>query len=408
MSKESGKSTRGKYVVEAVTKALDVLEALEGSDVELTLTEVASYVQLSPSSTFRLLHTLEQRGWVERTGRSKKFRRVRQGRLYKIAWAMLSSQFSFSLDVTRGIQEIAARHGVHLSITDNCLNADVAILNAQMLVKEKADVVIQCQAHERVAPIIAHLFAEADIPCIAVDIPQPGAVYFGANNYEAGLIAGRALGTYAAQHWQARIDKLLLLELPQAGPMPQARMTGTLMGVREILGSLPESAIVHLSCKATFQDSLQVTLAALENVPQSSHLLIGAINDPSAVGAVRALEASARVSRSAVVGQNCTLEARVEMRKPNSCLIGSVAYFPEKYGEQIIPLALRLASRLAVPTAVYVEHRFLSRANVNNFYPSDPEDLLLDGDINRELPNEAHLSLGSESWSGFHTVKSSF
>ena len=39
------------------------------------------------------------------------------------------------------------------------------------------------------APAIASKYFEAKLPMIAIDIPHPGATYFGANNYEAGLIA---------------------------------------------------------------------------------------------------------------------------------------------------------------------------------------------------------------------------
>ena len=46
---------------------------------------------------------------------------------------------------------------------------------------------------ERTIARLADLI-EANIPVIAIDIPHPGATYFGANNYQAGLIGGRALG----------------------------------------------------------------------------------------------------------------------------------------------------------------------------------------------------------------------
>ena len=41
------------------------------------------------------------------------------------------------------------------------------------------------------SPLLAHMFAEARIPTMAIDIPQPGAVYYGVDNYRAGLMAGR-------------------------------------------------------------------------------------------------------------------------------------------------------------------------------------------------------------------------
>jgi len=41
--------------------------------------------------------------------------------------------------------------------------------------------------------VVASRFQDAHIPFIAVDIPHPGAVFFGGNNYLAGRIGGRAL-----------------------------------------------------------------------------------------------------------------------------------------------------------------------------------------------------------------------
>ena len=43
-------------------------------------------------------------------------------------------------------------------------------------------------------------------------------------------------------------------------------------------------------------------------------------------------------------------------------IIGSTAYWPEQYGERIIPLALRILRGEPVPPAVYMEHTFVSAA----------------------------------------------
>lgn len=59
------RTTTGKYVVEAVIKALDVLEVFETSET-LSLNEISKRVGLNKSRTFRLLHTLAERGYVER------------------------------------------------------------------------------------------------------------------------------------------------------------------------------------------------------------------------------------------------------------------------------------------------------------------------------------------------------
>ena len=55
-----------RYVVQAVDRALDVLEAFHGNE-ETSLNAISKRVGLNKSRTFRLLCTLSRRGYVERT-----------------------------------------------------------------------------------------------------------------------------------------------------------------------------------------------------------------------------------------------------------------------------------------------------------------------------------------------------
>ena len=55
-----------RYTVEAVSKALDVLEVFHSSE-ELTLAEISERLGLNKSRVFRLLHTLVERGYVDKT-----------------------------------------------------------------------------------------------------------------------------------------------------------------------------------------------------------------------------------------------------------------------------------------------------------------------------------------------------
>ncbi|HEU5402599.1 MAG TPA: IclR family transcriptional regulator [Terriglobales bacterium] len=67
------RTTSGKYVVEAVFKALDVLEVFQGSE-GLSLNQISQRVGLNRSRTFRLLHTLAERGYVERNEEGTSYR----------------------------------------------------------------------------------------------------------------------------------------------------------------------------------------------------------------------------------------------------------------------------------------------------------------------------------------------
>ncbi|MGB7623884.1 MAG: IclR family transcriptional regulator [Terriglobia bacterium] len=66
------RTTTGKYVVEAVAKALDILETFNNAE-GLTLNEISGRVGLNKSRTFRLLYTLAEHGYVERSADGSRY-----------------------------------------------------------------------------------------------------------------------------------------------------------------------------------------------------------------------------------------------------------------------------------------------------------------------------------------------
>src|SRR5713226_8025853 len=172
---------RDPYLVKAVVHASQLLSAFRSSGEALPLREIAARSALPKSMTFRLLYTLERCGMLEKVG-------------------------------------------------DNRYNAKIAQRNADVLVREKVDLVIEFQTDEHVAPIVAAKYREAGIPLIALEVPHPGATYFGANNYEAGLIGGRHLGRWARQQRYGELDEIVFLALDRAGSLPKMRLTGMLVG----------------------------------------------------------------------------------------------------------------------------------------------------------------------------------
>jgi ribose transport system substrate-binding protein len=59
------------------------------------------------------------------------------------------------------------------------------------------------------------------------------------------------------------------------------------------------------------------------------------------------------------------------MRRPGSRLIGSVGYFPERYGDVLIEMALNLLEKKYVPPAVFVEHKLVTPQDLSRLYPND-------------------------------------
>ena len=321
---------------------------------------------------FRLLYTLEKCGMIEKLGANlyqSSFRPLKQ-RLCRLGYAAQGTDYQFSRDVTSGLERAAQAEGIELISLDNRYSAKIAQRNADLLVREKVDLAIEFQTDETVAPIVAAKYREAGIPMIAIDIPHPGATYYGANNYEAGLIGGRYLGRWVKEHWHSELDENILLELPRAGNLPQMRLTGMLVGINLVLPTAKNCRVTHLNGDGDLGPSFEVVRKYIRG-SRSRRQVVGAINDVSAIGALRAFEEAGRADTCAVMGQNASPEGRAELREPNTRLVGSVAFFPERYGTDLIKVSLDILNKRPVPPAVFVEHKLVTPTTVEHYYPND-------------------------------------
>jgi ribose transport system substrate-binding protein len=364
--------SRDPYLVRSVVHASRILAAFRSSGEALPLRDVAARSALPKTMVFRLLYTLERCGMVEKVGENlyrSSLRPLKQ-RLYRLGYAAQGTDYQFSKEVSAGLQRAAAAEGVELISVDNRYNPKIAQRNADVLVREKVDLVIEFQTDEQVAPIVAAKYREAGIPLIAIEIPHPGATYFGANNYEAGLIGGRYLGRWARHHWHSTVDEIVLVALQRAGSLPQMRLTGMLVGMKEACPQLEHCHVTSIDGNGVLGDSFEATRRYLRG-SRSRRILVGAINDPSALGALRAFQEAGRTDACAIMGQNASPEGRAELRLPGTRLIGSVAYFPEKYGDDIVALALDILHRKPVPPAVFVKHQLVTPETVDHIYPND-------------------------------------
>lgn len=354
-----------------VLRACEVLKAFRNLGEELPLGEVVSRTGLPKTTAFRLLRTLIHGGLLERSS-SGIYRNLFgpvSARPFRIGFAAQGDS-DFCRTVMQSLETAALREHVNLITVNNRYSAREALRNADILIKERADLILEYQTYERVAPVIASKFLEANTPVIAIEIPHPGATYFGANNYKAGLIGGKALGRWAREHWDGKVDRLLLLELPIAGSLLDLRITGLVDGLRSELPHITGVPVVHLNGRGDFEDVLEVMRQYLRRAP-AKRTLVGTVNDVCALAALRAFEEAGASERVAVVGQNAILDARNELRRPNTRLVGTVAYFPERYGDEIIPLALQILNKKPVPSTVFVKHQLITARNVDLIYPLD-------------------------------------
>jgi ribose transport system substrate-binding protein len=367
------KNVRPAYLIDSVVRAQRVIEVFAQHRRPLRLRDVIEQTGMTKNLCFRLLHTLRHCGVIEKVDVNR-YRLVtgdQRRRRYRIGYADQIVKDGWLRMVNAGLIRAAEQANIELILVSNRNDPKFAVRNARQLVREHPDLVIEFQIDESVAPAVAAQYVEAGIPAIAVDIPHPGATFFGANNHQAGSLGGRHLGRWVRSQWRQVPDEIILIGQPRAGSIVASRVAGVLTGILEVMPELEGSCpVIHMDGDGQFKIALERVRQHLRG-SKATHVLVGCVNDASALAAVRAFQEAGRAEQCAVVGQNAEPDARIELRQPKSPLVASVGYFPERYGDALIRLALDILSGKAVPPAVFIKHQVITPENVDHFYPND-------------------------------------
>jgi ribose transport system substrate-binding protein len=289
---------------------------------------------------------------------------------YKIGFANIAEDFPFAVRVREGIERAAKQAGnVDLVVMNNRMDGQTALSNADNFLVQGVQGVIEFQTDEQFGLAIMDKFNAEKIPCIAIDIPMKGATFFGVNNTLAGRMAGEGLGNWIKKNWDGKVDALIMLELPQSGPVPAERLKGQRDGLESVVGKIDEPKVKHLDSKNTLEEAHRLVKDVLNTLPDAHHIAVVCINDDTALGAIGAAEAAGRKKELAVVAVDGSDRGREEIRKADTPMVGTTASFPEKYGDKLIPAIIQRIKGEQLPPAFYTDHVFLTHDNMNQHYP---------------------------------------
>jgi ribose transport system substrate-binding protein len=352
-------STKRLYFIPILSKALDVLEVLQKSERPMSLESIYQRTHISKTTVYRILKTFVHRGYLAQS-QDGLYRLAARPRKVRFGFGKQSGEMPFSEAVTASLRDAATQAGVDLLVLDNRYDAATAVQVAEEFVKNRVDLVIEFQVDQEVAPIIADKIAVAGIPLIAVDIPHPHATYFGVDNYRVGVEAGGLLADHVVENWGGKVDWVLGLDLENAGPLVQSRITGAFQGIRNKLPDIPVENFVRVDGRGMREPSFRVIADFLKRHPKERRILIAAATDSSALGALEAVRQQKREKHVAIVGQDCISEAMEEMRRPDTPWIGSVSHEAGTYGPRLIQLGLSILRGLTVPPYNYVGHKLVT------------------------------------------------
>lgn len=279
-----------------------------------------------------------------------------------------------SVDLQIAVRESIVRKGEELGMkvitANNRADGSTAVRIADDMITMQVDAFVEFNVDSSVAPVIMEKMNEANIPVFAIDIPHPGAAFFGANNFEAGKIGGRYLAKKALEKWDGQIDYLLLVDQMASGEMPRQRILGYIPGIQEIIPSFSEEAVVFVEGGSEASKAQQVVSDFLSGHPEAEHILIGTLHDVGGMGAWAAVETANRGDDCMMVVQNeYTFLSHIKTHPEEDGFVGAVAYFFDRYGDFLMPAVDKVLKGGAMPENVYVEHELINRENAKTFFP---------------------------------------
>jgi ribose transport system substrate-binding protein len=303
-------------------------------------------------------------------------------RRYRIALANLDETTGATLEglgfmgteVRRSFELAARTLPVDMLYFDNAGDPARAIANTDAAIAAKIDLLVEYNADPDANAEIARRLAAASIPALALIDPIPGAPLYGPDNRNAGRIAGQALGAFALETWPGdQVLGVLIGDLADPGPAIRDRVQGITEGLREALPSLSLSPL-DTGGQSVRADAL---FAKLLQTQRGQRMLIATLDDLSAVYAKNAIEMNRRQSDCVIVSQgldrnihgSASEKKEIAPNNRGSVVLGSVAYYMDRYGYDVLPLALRLLGGEKLPPRTVTKHILITAANVFQEYP---------------------------------------
>ncbi len=293
----------------------------------------------------------------------------RNGKKYVIGFANIVRSITFTQLVEAGILRNAEAAGIEVVVGDNQGSGATALQVAETFIQRNVDFVIEFQTDANFGAQIMTKMNAAKIPVVAIDIPMGEATFFGANNPYSGFLGGSYLGQAAIAKWgaaKANQAYAVIGELPQSGVVPKMRTDGQEAGIKAVLKNLPADHLIKIDTKNVLEESFKQMSNVLGRIPVGSPIIVTAINDGSTKGMLQAVKAAGRQGDLLAVGMGGDeLDALLGEEQ----FVASVGYFPENYGNYLIPLSMMMLAGNQVPAGVLISHIMVTPMNVCKIYP---------------------------------------
>ncbi len=253
------------------------------------------------------------------------------GKKIKVGISLMNREQSFYKDLEEAFKEAAAKNNIELEIRDAQFDSSKQLSGIETLLVGKLDALIICPVDSKAIGAAIKKANKENVPVFTVDIAaeKGDVVSHIASDNEAG---GRKAAEYMAKTLNGK-GKIVILDSPQVTSVQER-----VKGFKEELKKFPEMVIISDVDGGAKQGTAMKTM---ENVLQANKEIDGvfAINDETALGALRAIELAKRIN-IVIIGYDATPPAREAIMKGGP-LKADVVQYPKKMAEMAIDVVVK-------------------------------------------------------------------
>jgi ribose transport system substrate-binding protein len=289
----------------------------------------------------------------------------------KVGYISLGEAIPFVKLVSDSIQEQADAAGVEIAFCDSEIDAAKALACAQNLKVQQVQAVLNFQLFEDSSPEICAAYG--DLPTIAIDIHQAPCetAFMGADNTLAGELAGKYVGDALKAENDCEYTAVVTLDTKGAGATTEARVNGMIAGFEEACGKIDEAKFRSLDVGGTTDLAVTKFGDQLSAIEPGGIIVVLSLNDDMSLGAFAAARTAGRESELRLAGQGADPTSWKEIAC-NPQWLADTAYFPERYGEILIPAVVKLLNGETIEKNLFTQHDVVTKDNVRTLYPETP------------------------------------
>jgi ribose transport system substrate-binding protein len=285
-----------------------------------------------------------------------------------------STTVDFLRQVGESMQRAADKAGVKLLVTESNFDAEKIIPNVDILLNQGAQIIVDFNVNAQVGGSLVDYCAKKKVKVIGIDVAYTGAKgdqawFFGANNQQAGEVAGKGLAKAIKEKWNGQVDALVLFFNSENGDLVKKRLTGMADGMKADGIALDDSKIILIDMGGGGSDTTLVGNQKMTDWltahPTLHHIAVGTVNTETGQGVFSAVQAAKRDKDVLLATNNNGMQTLAAWEQGDNCWLGGTAYYPTKYGDYIVPLCIDIINGKNPDKIQTMQHEFLTRAEID-------------------------------------------